>query len=120
MTIATYETAAHVAMLNPLAGAGLLVIPKADDDMWIGADSVHGSDWDSITTALFRQGWVTWMDEWDLPVELVKLPDGRIVYALYPLLDDAMEIITEADEIAYKRALMELIGEYQRSLADDR
>ncbi|WGY03667.1 hypothetical protein QI633_07840 [Nocardioides sp. QY071] len=103
------ESGAHVAVLDALRGAGVLVTPDPSTDITLGGgDGLHAADWDSITRRLIADGWTFYADEWDLPVEIGYLPNGSVAHGLYPAHEDN-EPISHEDEFRYKLALLDLM-----------
>jgi hypothetical protein len=73
----------HLAYLDVTMGVGMLVLPRSEENVWLGADSVHGADWDTAIKQLDRLGWEPLTDEWDLPMLEGMTADGREVVALH-------------------------------------
>lgn len=78
----TIQTAAHTAWVNPMAGVGLLVLPRPDGDMALGSPvSLHASDYGHMLKRLSADGWT--------PVEAedggwleINVQSGRTAIAL--------------------------------------
>lgn len=75
--------ALHLAHLDPGTGVGVLVLPKSSDNVWLGPDSVNGSDWNVALRELAAIGWEILADDDDLPMSEGHTWDGREVVALY-------------------------------------
>ena len=100
----TYETAAHVALLDPENQAGIIICPNPDNDARLSLPSLHEADWDVMIRQLLRAGWLPLIDDWDLPVPLATLDDGRTVPGLYPDTNDL------SNGIDYERAMLALVA----------
>jgi len=83
----TITFAAHVAYLDPMTGAGLLVRPKPADDLSMGMNSLHEADWNHAMDHLHGLGWepLESADDDGLPMFAGMTADGRDVIALYGL-----------------------------------
>lgn len=114
MSTETVASGAHVALLKVIEGAGILVAPPASADVWLdGPESLHAADWTSMVGRLARAGWTFLADEWDLPVLLASMPDGRRVYGLYPALVDAWDRAPSSIENGeFSETLRALIDEF--------
>lgn len=93
----------HVAYLDPMVGAGLLICPNPDDDIeppggsfgelrWVPEIqmeayeqhlSLHWADWERAIRSLLDMHWTVLEDEWGMPLEDGATPDGRTAVSLY-------------------------------------
>jgi hypothetical protein len=80
---AQHVGAFHLAYLDVTTGVGMLVLPRSDENVWLGVDSVQAADWDTAIRRLDSLGWEPLTDEWDLPMVEGTTPDGCEVVALY-------------------------------------
>ncbi|MFC0624097.1 hypothetical protein [Kribbella deserti] len=88
------EFAAHTAYLDPLSGAGLLLIPPPRDDLVLPAPrefgrhgrepkSLHRADWEYALGELERLGWIIFDDENGVPEVAGTSADGRLALCLF-------------------------------------
>ena len=82
----------HAAHLNLETGDGVLVLPRSEDDVWLGAESIHGADWDHVVRLLHAMSWEPSEDEIDGGLLSMGMDhEGREVIGLYgrnPLRDE--------------------------------
>lgn len=108
-TTGRITTAFHTAVVDPLASCGLLVCPAMGEDVRIGSESVHATDWDDMMRLMWESGWTFKdVDDWDVPEVGVKYADGRRGYALIPLSSENAPM-TEVEHAAYVSAMHALL-----------
>ena len=69
----------HTAHLDVAAGYGLLLCPRAEDDVWLGRESVYGAAWADVTTRLSSLGWAPQRDASGLLSYVGCTDDGQLV-----------------------------------------
>lgn len=112
MTTLTTRTvgAFHLAHLDPFTGAGVLILPLPEHDVWLGPESLNGTDWDAASRELDAIGWEVLADDDDLPMtEDYTAPDGREVVALYgrdPILSNPELTEIAASGMALRAAVL--------------
>jgi hypothetical protein len=119
------ETGAHIAYLDAMNGAGILIAPNSENDVPLkglpvelpggligySSRSLYEADWNSITRSLYESGWTLLDDEWEIPLVMGTLTDGRTIHWLYPRIENAAETPITDDE-TYARACMALVFQY--------
>ena len=85
LVIETVSYASHIAHLEPMTGEGLLILPRAIDDVepLIGMVSLHAAEWDRVIRDLDRRGWEPSEDDSGDLVYVGTTVDGRPVIGLY-------------------------------------
>lgn len=90
--IHTIETGAHTAYLHPMSGMGLLVLPLPTDNVWLGVESIHQSDWNEMMRRLDAMGYEpSDAEDGSILYETITTRDGRAVVGLYgrePVVSD--------------------------------
>lgn len=124
------DTGAHVALVDAVAGAGVLVAPNPENDVHLPGSPVELSDglvgttsgsllgesWNDMMRRLAKEGWGYVEDDWDLPVPCGTTAGGKTAYGLV-WLDESEPIDLErlAQETAewerHVRALLKSTGE---------
>lgn len=94
----------HTAHLDLVNGVGLLTRPHSREDVWLGPESLHGSDWNAAVRELDSLGWEPLADDDGLPMIEGLTGDGREVVALYgrsPIvtMPDFDDIIAATNEL---------------------
>ncbi|QIX27603.1 hypothetical protein ncot_14075 [Nocardioides sp. JQ2195] len=109
-----FTTGAHVAVLDPMHGAGIVVAPLTSDDLRMGGpESLHAADWTSLVRRLADSAWTFLEDDWEDVAVIAHMPDGRKVHGLYPLhVATSDETPTTADEQDYALRLARLVTTY--------
>lgn len=128
--VTVIDFAAHTAYLDPLSGAGLLLLPPPHDDVVAdpapvdlglpedgrapagrGPRSLHRADWEYALDELERIGWILFDDEYGEPEVAGRTGAGRVALCLFG--DGA--VVSEPSLAEIERALSAL-----RSVADVR
>lgn len=122
----TIENATHTAIVDPMMGVGVLILPNPDQDVapistrrtietstgplqTIDMSSLHMAGWNDIMRRLCAEGWEALEDEDGSPTVEGVRPDGSPVYSLYGL--DPIHSQPSLDQIAGSGAeLRELAG----------
>lgn len=113
MTIQTITYASHTAWLDPMTGQGLLIMPSAEEDLWLdvppegapaSAVSLQCADFDAAVGDLGRRGWVLSEPEdpdWDTWLYVGVTADGGMAIGLMGLdpiiTDPTIAEMAEAD-----------------------
>ncbi|GAA4117242.1 hypothetical protein GCM10022215_17650 [Nocardioides fonticola] len=71
----------HRAHLDPITGAGLIVCPRPERDVWLDGHSVFTAAWDDAVAHLARVGWFPVRDERDFLRYEGCTADGSLVVA---------------------------------------
>lgn len=110
----TFTTGAHVAVLDPEHGAGIVVAPLTSDDLRLGGpEGLHGADWTSLVRRLADSGWTFLEDDWEDVAVIARLPDGRQVHGLYPAHEaDSDDLPTSTEDRHYSLTLARLTAAY--------
>lgn len=98
----TLNAGEHIATFHDASGAGILIAPSYGPGDHIGG---HSDDWNKMMGDLHSHGWKPLCDDWDLPITLAHLDNGRTVYALQA--EDSFNRASDAD---YDAALLGLIA----------
>lgn len=71
----------HRAHLDPVTGAGLIVCPRPDQDVWLDGHSVFTAAWDDAVAHLARVGWFPVRDDQEFLRYEGCTADGSLVVA---------------------------------------
>lgn len=71
----------HRAHLDPVTGAGFIVCPRPERDVWLDGHSVFTAAWDDAVAHLARVGWSPVRDERDFLRYEGCTADGSLVVA---------------------------------------
>lgn len=71
----------HRAHLDPVTGAGLIVCPRPERDVWLDGHSVFSAAWDDAVAHLARVGWHPVRDDRDFLRYEGCTADGSLVVA---------------------------------------
>lgn len=110
----TFTTGAHVAVLDPMHGAGIVVAPLTSDDLRMGGpESLHAADWTSLVRRLADSAWTFLEDDWEDVAVIAYMRDGRKVHGLYPThVATGDESPTIAEDRDYALTLARLVATY--------
>lgn len=81
--IATFTTAAHVAVIHVENGQGLLRRPAPDGDMFMSGPPLHHADLDRMRSVLMAHEWEVQIDDDELFEHVDMEPNGSELVALY-------------------------------------
>lgn len=98
-------------MLDVVRGAGVLVKPDPATNVHVeheGQGGLHAADWNQMLERLAVDGWTLFADEWDLPIEMAHLADGRVALGLYPAHEDA-DALSDEQDLDFKLAVLDLL-----------
>lgn len=116
MNALTVRTALHLAVLDPMTGEGLAVLPSPEDDIYLphrvylpglgeveSQASLYGADWSHFLRQLAALGWEPLEDDDGLWCYAGETPDGRMVVGLYhndPIREPSLhESVTASAEL---------------------